>query len=112
MGRWSVRIRSEVILLVLTAWMIGCQWEPSQRQLRNARAFEALLTAVSLKNVKEVEADAQAIKALHDSGEMSDDPYAILEQVIKNARAKDWATAEKLAYEFRARFGDDGAYFK
>ena len=107
-----MRIRTKALALLLTASTLGCQWEPSQRQLRNARAFEALLTAVSLKNVKEVEADAQAIKALHDSGEMSDDPYAILEQVIKNARAKDWATAEKLAYEFRARFGDDGAYFK
>ena len=107
-----MRIRSEVILLVLTAWMIGCQWEPSERELRNARAFEALLTAVSLKNVKEVEADAKTIEALHASGDLSDEPYAIFLRVIERARAKDWGEAEKLAYDFRSRFGDDGAFFK
>ena len=92
--------------------MVGCQWEPSQRELRNGRAFEALLTAVSLKNSKELEADAKTIEERHASGELSDEPYAILQQVIEKARAKDWGAAEKLAYDFRSRFGDDGAYFK
>ena len=71
-----------------------------------------MLTAVSLKNVKEVEADAKTIEALHASGDLSDEPYAIFLRVIERARAKDWGEAEKLAYDFRSRFGDDGAFFK
>ena len=98
--------------LILMLAGFGCGGEPSDREIRNARAFEALLTAVSLKDAKELEGDARVIAERHDSGELSDANYRELLEIIEKARAKDWAGAEKRAYEFRARFGDRGSYFK
>ncbi len=98
--------------LGLMSTMAGCGGEPSQREVRNAQAFEALLTAVSLRNDKEVEADSRLIEKRHDAGEMSDAKYREIEEIIRKARSRDWAGAEKRAYEFRAQFGDEGSFFK
>jgi hypothetical protein len=91
--------------------LVGCGG-PTDREVKNARAFEALLTAVSLKNDKELEKDAKLIDERHAAGELSDGNYQELQGIIKKARAKDWNSAEKRAYEFRAQFGDRGSYFK
>ena len=91
---------------------VGCGGEPSEREVKNARAFEALLTAVSLRNDKELEADARLIGERHASGELSDAKYREIREIVAKARAKDWGAAEKRAYEFRAQFGDRGSYFK
>ena len=98
--------------LALCVALAGCGGEPTDREIKNARAFEALLTAVSLKDARELEADARFIDERHASGELSDGNYREIHEVIRKARAKDWAGAEKRAYEFRAKFGDSGSYFK
>ena len=76
------------------------------------RAFEALLTAVSLKNAAELEKDARLIDERHAEGELSDSSYQELQEVVAQARANDWNGAEQRAYKFRAQFGDRGSYFK
>ncbi len=90
----------------------GCGGEPTEREIKNARAFESLLTAISLKHEKEVENDARIIDERHAAGEISAGKYKELAVIIAKARAKDWAEAEKRAYEFRAQFGDRGSFFK
>jgi hypothetical protein len=92
--------------------LTGCGGEPSRRQVQNARAFEALLTAVSLRNSAELEKDARVIDERHAAGELSDAKHEILREVIDKARAGDWNTAENRAYAFRKRFGDQGAFFE
>ena len=92
--------------------LVGCGGEPSEREVKNARVFEALLTAVSLKNKAELEADAKLIEDRRTSGELSDANGALLQKIVEIARAGDWSAAEKGAYEFRAQFGDQGSYFK
>ena len=99
-------------LAALVLMSVGCGGEPSGREIKNARAFEALLTAVSLKDARELEGDARLITDRHDSGELSDANYRQLLEIIEKARSKDWAGAERRAYEFRARFGDEGSYFE
>jgi hypothetical protein len=81
-------------------WLTGCG-EPSVRELKNRRELEALLTAISLKNQKELDKDIQRIEERHTSGELSDDGYKDLQQIIKKAQAGDWGEAEKQAYELR-----------
>jgi hypothetical protein len=104
------RLRATLVLgLALT--LLGCGGEPSERELKNAKAFEALLTAVTLKNEKELEKDAAVIDERHSSGELSEGKYKEIWEVIEKARSKDWDGAEKRAYEFRAQFGDRGSYF-
>jgi len=92
---WSLLIAGLLVTLA------GCSGEPSERELKNRRELEALLTAVSLKNQKELDRDAGRIETRHTSGELSDAPYRTLQEIIKKARNGDWAAAEKQAYEFR-----------
>jgi hypothetical protein len=91
--------------------LAGCGGEPSEREVKNARAFEALLTAVSLKNRAELEKDARVIDERHAAGELSDAVYRELREVVAAARAGDWVAAEARAYRFREQFGDRGAFF-
>jgi hypothetical protein len=84
----------------LALTLAGCG-EPSEREYKNRRELEALLTAVSLKNIKELEKDAKRIDGRHDSGELSDSSHKELKEIVEKARAGDWSSAEKRAYEFR-----------
>lgn len=100
-----------VVLAVAAATNCGCSDEPTPREVQNARAFEALLTAVSVRNAKEFEQDARLIDQRHDEGEISDAKYRELAEIIEKGRAGDWAAAEKRAYEFRTQFDDTGSFF-
>ena len=91
-GRSKVPRTSVIAALVLA--LGGCSGEPSERELKNRRELEALLTAISLKNTKELEKDAGRIEARHTSGELSDAPYRTLQAILKKARDGDWAAAE------------------
>ena len=99
-------------LLVMIVVLAGCSREPSEREVKNAQAFEALLTAISLRNSQEFAKDAQLIEQRHSTGELSDANYRALAAIITQARQKDWEGAEKRAYEFRAPYADQGAFFK
>ena len=87
-------------LMVLLLAVAGCG-EPSERELKNRRELEALLTAISLKNTKELEKDIKRIDDRHSSGELSDDSYRDLSEIVKKAQSGDWSGAEKQAYELR-----------
>ena len=104
--------RAAVLFGLLLPTVAGCGGEPSAREVKNARAFEALLSAVSLKNRKELEKDARLIEERHAAGELSEARHKDLRAIIEKARAGDWSAAEARAYEFRAPFGDRGSYFK
>ncbi len=88
------------LLVWLVLLLAGCG-EPSVRELKNRRELEALLTAISLRNQKELDKDIQRIEERHTSGELSDASYKDLQEIIKKAQAGDWGGAEKLAYELR-----------
>lgn len=77
----------------------GCA--PSEDARENRKSFEFLLTAVSLKNPKELEKDAQRIDDRHAAGKLSDARYRELKSIIDKARAGQWGEAERMAYEFR-----------
>jgi hypothetical protein len=88
------------LLLSFVLLFIGCS-EPSVRELKNRRELEALLTAISLKNQKELDKDIQRIEERHTSGELSDESYKDLCEISKKAQGGDWSGAEKKAYEMR-----------
>ena len=93
--------QSRTTLLVwLVLVLAGCG-EPSVRELKNRRELEALLTAISLRNQKELDKDIQRIEDRHASGELSDASYKDLQEIIKKAQAGNWGGAEKQAYEIR-----------
>jgi hypothetical protein len=90
------------VLLCFTLALAGCG-EPSARELKNRQEFEALLTAVVLKNAKELERDAKRLEKRHDSGELSEARFQDLREIITRARDGNWGEAERLAYAFRER---------
>ena len=63
-----------IALLALAPLLSGCGG-PSTRELMNRREFEALLTAVSLRNKTELEADSKRIDARRSSGELSEEAH-------------------------------------
>jgi len=87
------------LLLVLVA---GCG-EPSARELKNRQRFEALLSAVSLRDGRELEKDARLLWELRASGALSAAVFGEIKPIMDKARAGDWAGAEAMAYEFRER---------
>jgi hypothetical protein len=99
-GRGGRRSIVAWLIMVLLLAVAGCG-EPSERELKNRRELEALLTAISLRNAKELEKDIKRIDDRHASGELSDDGYKDLQEIVKKAQAGDWSEAEKRAYELR-----------
>ncbi len=91
---------STIWLLAISLALGGCG-EPSEREYKNRRELEALLTAITLKNQKELDKDIQRIDDRHTSGELSDASYNDLQAIIKKARGGDWGGAEKQAYAMR-----------
>jgi hypothetical protein len=75
--------------------------EPSEREYKNRRELEALLTAVSLRNKRELERDAKHIDDRLASGELTEASHKRLMGIVSEARSGDWASAERHAYEFR-----------
>ncbi len=92
--------RSALVAAMVVA-LAGCSGEPSERELKNRRELEALLTAVSLKDKEELDRDARRIEDRRASGELSEAPYRTLREIIAKARAGDWGAAEEQAYGFR-----------
>jgi hypothetical protein len=92
----------QITWLLISALIAGCGG-PSVRELKNRGELEALLTAVSLKDRKELERDAERIDNRHAAGELSDEAHAELLAIVAKARAGDWTGAERHAYSFRQR---------
>lgn len=92
---------------ILALTLAGCGG-PSDRELENRKSLEMLLTAITLRNPKELEKDATRIDERHTSGQLSDSSHRDLREIIGKARAGDWAVAEELAYKFR----ETQPYFK
>ncbi len=84
-------------------WMLAGCGEPSIRELKNRGDLEALLTAVTMKNGVELEKDAKRIDARRAEGQLSQEVYNDLREIIQSARSGNWASAEKQAYELRAK---------
>jgi hypothetical protein len=80
--------------------LVGCG-EPSVRELKNRRELEALLTAITLRNKKELHEDTRRIEERHALGELSDESFKDLQGIIKKAEGGDWGGAERQAYQLR-----------
>ncbi len=104
--------RTALAIAALLSILGGCTGEPSDREARNARAFETLLAAASLRDPRALEDASATIETRHQAGDLSDARHKELAPIVAQAKAGDWAGALDLAYAFRARFGDRGAYFR
>ncbi len=80
----------------------GCgPTEHSEEELQNRKVFDAILTAVTMKNRKELDADAKLLESRRADGHVSEKNFQALQGMIAKARSGDWAGAERELYELR-----------
>ena len=78
----------------------GCS-EPTEETRQNRRLVEAVLTAVTMKDRKELDKDAALWDKRVADGFLSEKPHKAVKACIEKARVGDWAGAEKDLYKFR-----------
>jgi len=91
------------VLVGLALVVSGCHGAPTHEDRENGRVLEALLTAITLVNLRLLEDSAVRVEARHDEGHLTDEEYQSFEAIIAKARGGDWAGAETACYEFRKK---------
>jgi hypothetical protein len=90
--------RSATALLALACLALplatGCNRTPQVSDSpESLAAADGLWTAVTARQLPLIDASEAKIKQLHDAAKMSDDAFAVLEDVIAAARGGDWSDA-------------------
>lgn len=67
----------------------------------NMELISSLRTALSARNEEWLKVNADIVEERHASGEMRDDEYAAFKGIIDQARAGQWAEAEKATLKFQ-----------
>lgn len=78
----------------------GCG-KPSEDARQNRRLVDAVLTAVTIKNRKQLDKDAALWDRRRADGLVAEAPHQAVKACIEKARAGDWAGAEDDLYKFR-----------
>ena len=87
---------------LLSATIIGCGGV-SETGRDNRRLFDAILTAVVLKNPKELSKDKTLLEERHESGKISKTSFAAINTRITSAEGGNWKSAEEGLYAFRKK---------
>jgi hypothetical protein len=74
---------------------------PTETTRDNRRLLDAVLTAVTIRNLDEVKKDKELLDARLARKQISEDAHTAIQTAIDMALAKDWAAAERELYEFR-----------
>jgi hypothetical protein len=91
-----------LVLLVILLLAGGCGG-PTEVDRDNGRVLAEIMTALTMKNSRLLEASANRAEARHDAGQYSDADYEEIRALVEKGRAGQWAVAENAAYAFRKR---------
>jgi hypothetical protein len=103
-GRLSPRdfsARFTNLALIAGAFMMNGCGGPNETTRDNRRLTDAILTAVTIRNSKELSNDQQLLEARRAAGKLSEETFSILNDAITEAASGEWNTAETQLYEFR-----------
>ena len=89
-----------VLVAAVLAGLGGCG-QPSEEARQNRRLVDAVLTAVTVKNRKQLDKDAALWNQRRADGVLAEKPHRAIKACIEKARAGDWAGAEEDLYRFR-----------
>ena len=87
-------------MLVGVLSLAGCG-RPSASERDNRRLLDAILTAVSIRSDKELLQDENLLDQRYADGQLSEDSYQAIKQIVAKARASEWRQAEDDLYRFR-----------
>ncbi len=89
------------LLIVATMVLIAGCGGPSMVDRDNRRVVDEILTAITIKNLRLLDAGQARAKARHAAAQFTDDEYQAIEAIIARGRAGDWQGAENDGYAFR-----------
>ena len=99
-GGDNTRRRLGQMLVALSLLASGCS-SPTEADRDNRRLVDAILTAITMKNVNWLDDDAELAEKRYADGQFTDAEYDELLAIIELGRSGDWKTAEQQCYEFR-----------
>lgn len=86
--------------LTLVIALGGCG-KPSEDARQNRRLVDALLTAITVKNPKELEKCKGLLDKRRADGVLSESCHKRLGEIFAQAKAGKWSEAEESLYKFR-----------
>jgi hypothetical protein len=89
------------IVLIAGALMVNGCGGPSETARDNRRLLDAILTAITIRNNKELSNDLQLLNSRRDAGKLSKESFSILCGAVSQAETGDWIAAEQQLYDFR-----------
>jgi hypothetical protein len=95
------------VVLVLAAGLGLWAWNgrvPTMEARDNRRTVDAILTAITMKNSRLLEAGIQRARVRRQAAQLTEEQYAGMESFAGRARSGDWAGAEKEGYAFRQKY--------
>lgn len=94
--------RRAALVLVAAAFAgLGGCGQPSEEARQNRRLVDAVLTAVTVKNRKQLDKDVALWDKRLADGLLAEKPHRAVKACAEKARAGDWAGAEDDLYRFR-----------
>jgi hypothetical protein len=93
--------RSTNLVLIVVALMVNGCGGPSETARDNRRLMDAILTAITIRNNKELSNDLQLLNSRRDAGKLSKESFSILCGAVSQAETGDWIAAEQQLYDFR-----------
>ena len=94
------RLVAVAIAACVSLVFVGCG-KPSEDARQNRRVVDAVLTAVTVKNRKQLEKDSVLWDKRLQDGVVSERCHKAVKACIDKARAGQWAEAEDALYAFR-----------
>lgn len=96
---WTVYLFVFSIIVILG----GCS-KHSDESRQNRRVVDAILTAVTLKNPKELDKDSAMWDTRLADGLLPERHYKTVRAIIEKARSGNWREAEDELYKFRETY--------
>lgn len=91
-------------VVIWVAWssvfLVGCG-KPSETSRDNRRLVDAILTAVVVRDPKQLTKDDELLKTRLNEGKLSQANFDSLQQFVRLAQKGEWDSAEKGLYAFR-----------
>ena len=88
-------------IALATMLFIGCSSQPTEDARQNRRLVDGLLTAVTIKNRKELDRCMAMLDERRANAVLSESHHKRLTEIYSEAKAGEWAKAEEALYKFR-----------
>ncbi len=102
--RWTLWIAFTLALSVGAGIWFWSGRAPTMEARDNRRAVDALLTAITMKNSRLLEAGIRRAQERRQAAQLTEDQFAGMVSFASKARAGDWFGAEKDGYAFRQKY--------